>query len=106
MRSRVFSSSVFLMLLNRHRFNIVIVPDKRPDFFGVDLSFRLQPIGNALRFAVLKAAGKVVKNVVIGAKFAVDAFAVVIVSGVNVAIIEIKFAAGKRDVRDVFIRRF
>src|SRR6266446_3602905 len=50
--------------------NIRVVPDERPEIFGVDLIETLEPIGNALRFAALKSLRQAIKQIVVRMKVA------------------------------------
>src|SRR2546421_8482982 len=48
--------------------NVRVVPDERPEIFGVDLIETLQPVGDALRFAALKTLCQAIKQIVVRMK--------------------------------------
>ena len=54
-----------LLLVDRHGFQLCVVPDKRPKILGVDVTEALQPIGDALRFAALKPLRDAIKQIVV-----------------------------------------
>src|ERR1700742_3860162 len=70
----------FFLLLDRDRFNILVVPNESPIFFCIHLAFRFEPICNALRFAATITRCEIVKNIVISAEMSVYPLAFVIVS--------------------------
>ena len=51
-----------------YRLNVRVVPDERPEIFGVDLIETLQPAGDALRFAALKTLRQAIKQIVVRVK--------------------------------------
>src|SRR5438270_3582082 len=54
--------------LDWNRLHVRVVPDERPEIFGVDLIETLKPLGDALRFAALKTLRQAIKQIVVGMK--------------------------------------
>src|SRR5215204_2963143 len=99
------------LLTDRDRFEERVVPDECPELFCINLSPRLQPIRYALSLGIAITIGKVEENIVVGAKAAVDPFAKIVVAlsrprdraSIDIAEIEIEFAARKSDVGDELV---
>src|SRR5438105_36984 len=51
--------------LDGHSFQVRVVPNQRPEIFGVDLPKFLQPISHTLRLATVKALRDAIKQVVV-----------------------------------------
>src|SRR5204862_8158495 len=100
------------LLLDGHGPYRLVVPDKRPKLFGVYLTLRFKPVGNALCLAVSVTVREIVEDIVIASKVAVYAFAFIVVTlprscyraSVDITKVEIELTARQRCVRNVFVR--
>ena len=91
--------------------NVRVVPDERPEIFGVDLIETLQPAGDALRFAALKTLRQAIKQIVVRVKVSAgmrarDLFAFARASQrpfKDVAKIEYVLTAGQHRMRHILV---
>src|SRR4051794_914076 len=68
------------LLLDRNRLDCAVVPNKGPILFRIYLAFRLEPVCNTLRFAVVVTRSEVIQDVVVGAEVSIDPLAFVVVA--------------------------
>jgi hypothetical protein len=54
-----------LLLLDRDRFELRVIPNEGPEVLSIDLTEPFQPFGHALRFAALKSLRHSIKQVVV-----------------------------------------
>src|SRR5436305_5488106 len=91
--------------------HVRVVPDERPEIFGVDLIEILEPVGDALRFATLKTLCQAIKQIVVRMKVSAgmrarDLFAFARASQrpfKDVAKIEYVLTAGQHRMRHILV---